>query len=186
MITWQEPSAVSAYSAGFAATLPPPRAWGSSTVNLCLELTLTVTSQGPNQAVVRLEIGVRLFRSRWKGSLRRVDDGPRATSRVPPLLTQPIPDATGDGRAAIGDSGLACPCGRLPMRSMRRGSCRREGAMRTPKTINHILRSQEPASAAPMPLSWRCQFCCRRFTDRTQLLEHLEAEQQRQEEGIVP
>ena len=47
--------------------------------------------------------------------------------------------------------------------------------MKTPKTINRILRSQEPASAAPMPRSWRCQFCGRRFTDRTQLLEHLKA-----------
>ena len=54
--------------------------------------------------------------------------------------------------------------------------------MRTPKSINHILRSQEPASGAdPMSLSWRCQFCGRRFTDRTQLLEHLEAERRRQE-----
>ena len=54
--------------------------------------------------------------------------------------------------------------------------------MRTPKTINRILRSQEPASVAddPMTLSWRCQFCGRRFTDRTQLREHLEIEQRRQ------
>ena len=47
--------------------------------------------------------------------------------------------------------------------------------MRTPKTINHILRSQEPASAADKPMtSWRCQFCGRRFTDRTELREHLD------------
>ena len=59
--------------------------------------------------------------------------------------------------------------------------------MRTPKTINRILRSQEPASAAADPVtSWRCQFCGRRFTDRAELREHLEAEQRRQEERIVP
>jgi hypothetical protein len=56
------------------------------------------------------------------------------------------------------------------------------GPMKTPKTINRILRSQEPASAAPIPRSWRCQFCGRRFTDRTHLLEYLNAEQRRQEE----
>jgi hypothetical protein len=53
--------------------------------------------------------------------------------------------------------------------------------MRTSKTINRILRSKEPASAADEPMtSWRCQFCGRRFTDRTELREHLEVEQQRQ------
>jgi hypothetical protein len=52
--------------------------------------------------------------------------------------------------------------------------------MRTPKTINHILRSQEPASAADKPMtSWHCQFCGRRFTDRTELREHLEVERRR-------
>jgi hypothetical protein len=59
--------------------------------------------------------------------------------------------------------------------------------MRTSKTINRILRSQEPASAADEPAtSWRCQFCGRRFTDRTQLLKHLEDERRCQEERIVP
>jgi hypothetical protein len=56
--------------------------------------------------------------------------------------------------------------------------------MRSPKTINRILRSQEPAVATDkhMTLSWRCQFCGRRFGDRTELLEHLEVEQRR---GVI-
>ena len=54
-------------------------------------------------------------------------------------------------------------------------------------TINRILRSQELASAADEPVtSWRCQFCGRRFTDRSELLEHLGAEQRRQEQRNVP
>ena len=54
-------------------------------------------------------------------------------------------------------------------------------AMRTSKTINRILRSQEPGLSADEPMtSCRCQFCGRRFTDRTELREHLEVEQQRQ------
>ena len=59
--------------------------------------------------------------------------------------------------------------------------------MRSPKTINRILRSQDPAAATdkPMTSSWRCQFCGRRFDDRTELLEHLEAEQRRQEGGAA-
>jgi hypothetical protein len=66
------------------------------------------------------------------------------------------------------------------------GSCQRGNAVRTPKTINRILRSQQPVSTADEPVtSWRCQFCGRRFTDRKELLEHLEAEQRRQEERIV-
>ena len=53
--------------------------------------------------------------------------------------------------------------------------------MRTSKTINRILRSQEPGLSADEPVtSWRCQFCGRRFTDRTVLREHLEVEKQRQ------
>jgi hypothetical protein len=60
--------------------------------------------------------------------------------------------------------------------------------MRSPKTINRILRSQDPAAATdkPMTLSWRCQFCGRRFGDRTELLEHLEVEQRRQEGRAAP
>jgi len=59
---------------------------------------------------------------------------------------------------------------------------RRKDVMRTPKTINRILRSQEPSFVTddPMILSWRCQFCGRRFTDRTELREHLVVERQRQ------
>lgn len=68
------------------------------------------------------------------------------------------------------------------------GSCRWENAMRTPRTINHILRSQQPAEATDerTTLWWRCQFCGQRFTDRTKLREHLEVERRRQEGEIVP
>jgi hypothetical protein len=60
--------------------------------------------------------------------------------------------------------------------------------MRTPKTINRILRSQQPAPAAdqPMTFSWRCQFCGQRFADRTKLREHLEVEQRRQKAIPIP
>jgi hypothetical protein len=59
--------------------------------------------------------------------------------------------------------------------------------MRTPKTINRILRSQEPAATANEPItsSWRCNFCGRRFTDRTELREHLEVEQRRHQGRTV-
>ena len=71
-------------------------------------------------------------------------------------------------------------CGQLPIRVCD-GSGGPGEAMRTSKTINRILRSQEPGLSAAGPMtSWRCQFCGRRFTDRTELREHLVVERQRQ------
>jgi hypothetical protein len=60
--------------------------------------------------------------------------------------------------------------------------------MRRAKLINRVLRAQEPPPKGP---EWRwqpfwCQYCGARFTDRNELLAHLEAEKQRDQTAPEP
>ena len=60
--------------------------------------------------------------------------------------------------------------------------------MRKTKLINRVLRAQEPPPKRPegrrQPF-W-CQYCGARFTDRNELLAHLEAEKQRDQTRPEP
>jgi hypothetical protein len=60
--------------------------------------------------------------------------------------------------------------------------------MRRSQTIDRVLKAQEPAPKRP---EWRrqpfwCQYCGARFVDRSELLEHLEAEKQRNQAALEP
>ena len=62
------------------------------------------------------------------------------------------------------------------------------GYMRRTKLINRVLRAQEPP---PKPPEWRrqpfwCRYCSASFTDRNELLAHLDAEKRRDQSAPEP